>query len=102
MCVSLFLCVYIIYLSLCVYTHRVSASIMMEVNASHAILDNVWLWRADVQNGKRSRDCNHSLVVNGHAVTAYGLAAEHTQSDNTVRQVKLHTLVLLVYYLSSI
>ena len=73
---------------MCVYTHRVSASIMMEVNASHAILDNVWLWRADVQNGKRSRDCNHSLVVNGHAVTAYGLAAEHTQSDNTVRHAK--------------
>ena len=87
MCVSLFLCVYI-SLSLCVYTHRVSASIMMEVNASHAILDNVWLWRADVQNGKRSRDCNHSLVVNGYAVTAYGLAAEHTQSDNTVRHMK--------------
>jgi hypothetical protein len=62
----------------------VSATMMIEVNASHAILDNVWLWRADVRNGKRSRDCNHSLVVNGYAVTAYGLAAEHTQSDNTV------------------
>ena len=50
----------------------VAASAMMEVNASHVVLDNVWLWRADVQNGKRRRDCNHSLVVNGANVTAYG------------------------------
>ena len=56
----------------------------MEINASYVILDNVWLWRADVQNAHRVRDCNHSLVVNGHDVTAYGLAAEHVQSDNTV------------------
>lgn len=62
----------------------VSASVMMEVNASYTILDNVWLWRADVQNAKRVRDCDHGLVVNGHAVTVYGLAAEHTQSDNVV------------------
>ena len=62
----------------------VSADVMMEVNASHVVLDNVWLWRADVQNQHRPRDCNHSLVVNGHAVTAYGLAAEHVQSDNIV------------------
>eukprot|EP01043_Picozoa_sp_COSAG02_P034524 COSAG02_NODE_2419_length_8904_cov_11.259171_6_plen_592_part_00 len=62
----------------------VSASVMMEVNASFSILDNVWLWRADVQNAKRVRDCDHGLVVNGRAVTVYGLAAEHTQSDNVV------------------
>jgi hypothetical protein len=62
----------------------VSATMMMEVNASHVVLDNVWLWRADIANAGRSRDCNHSLVVNGHNVTAFGLAAEHVQSDNTV------------------
>lgn len=62
----------------------VSATVMMEINASNVLLDNVWLWRADVQNGHRVRDCNHSLVVNGHNVTAYGLAAEHVQSDNVV------------------
>ena len=62
----------------------VSSSVMMEINASHTILDNVWLWRADVDNTNRQRDCNHSLVVNGESVTAYGLAAEHTQSDNVV------------------
>lgn len=54
------------------------------VNASNVVLDNVWLWRADVDNGKRVRDCKHSLVVNGDNVTAYGLAAEHVQSDNVV------------------
>eukprot|EP01052_Picozoa_sp_SAG31_P016625 SAG31_NODE_1107_length_9877_cov_4.000102_9_plen_463_part_00 len=62
----------------------VSATVMMEINSSHVVLDNVWLWRADVRNAHRSRDCNHSLVVNGHSVKAYGLAAEHVQSDNIV------------------
>ena len=62
----------------------VSTEVMMEINASNVVLDNVWLWRADVDNGKRPRDCNHSLVVNGANVSAYGLAAEHTQSDNVV------------------
>ena len=62
----------------------VSAAVMMELNASNVVLDNVWLWRADVGNGKRVRDVKHSLVVNGQNVTAYGLAAEHTQSDNVV------------------
>jgi len=62
----------------------VSARVMMEINASHVVLDNVWLWRADVQNIGRRRDCKHGLVVNGHNVTAFGLASEHTQSDNVV------------------
>jgi len=64
----------------------VSAVTMMEVNGSHVVLDNVWLWRADIlQNaGGRTRDVRHGLVVNGHNVTAYGLASEHMQSDNTV------------------
>eukprot|EP00927_Polykrikos_kofoidii_P072722 TRINITY_DN68806_c0_g1_i1.p1 TRINITY_DN68806_c0_g1~~TRINITY_DN68806_c0_g1_i1.p1 ORF type:complete len:590 (+),score=78.93 TRINITY_DN68806_c0_g1_i1:53-1771(+) len=62
----------------------VESHAMMEINASHVVLDNVWLWRADVQNTHRSRDCQHGLVVNGHNVTAYGLASEHEQSDNVV------------------
>ena len=62
----------------------VSTEVMAEVNASNVVLDNVWLWRADVDNGNRVRDCKHSLVVNGDNVTAYGLAAEHVQSDNVV------------------
>jgi hypothetical protein len=47
----------------------VSSNVMMEINASNVILDNVWLWRADVENAHRVRDCNHSLVVNGDNVT---------------------------------
>jgi hypothetical protein len=62
----------------------VASKVMMEVNASHVVIDNVWLWRADVQNTHRSRDVRHGLVVNGHHVTAYGLASEHMQSDNVV------------------
>ena len=37
-----------------------------------------------MDNQLRPRDCKHALVVNGHHVTAYGLAAEHIQSDNVV------------------
>lgn len=58
--------------------------VMMEVNMSHVVIDNVWLWRADIDNTHRPRACQHGLVVNGHDVTVYGLASEHTQSDNVV------------------
>jgi hypothetical protein len=69
----------------------VQARMMAEVNASHAVLDNIWLWRADCctdfTGGCGScgpRLVDHGIVVNGDSVTAYGLAAEHTQSDITV------------------
>lgn len=61
-----------------------ASKVMMEINASHVVLDNIWLWRADIQNTHRGRDVQHGLVVNGKHVTAYGLASEHMQSDNTV------------------
>lgn len=61
-----------------------ASRLLMEVNASNVILDNVWLWRADVRNVNRSHDCQHGLIVNGRNVTAYGLASEHFQSDNVV------------------
>jgi hypothetical protein len=41
----------------------VSSTVMMVVNASNVVLDNVWLWRADVQNGGRVRGCNHNLFT---------------------------------------
>merc|ERR1711879_1061036 len=46
-------------------------------------IDNVWLWRADHCTVRPcpARDCNTALVVNGKNVTAYGVAAEHTQKD---------------------
>lgn len=66
-------------------TDAVSASVMMEVNASNVVVDNVWLWRADIQgNDNRIRDVDHGLVVNGRDVVAYGLASEHMQHDNVV------------------
>lgn len=61
-----------------------ASKVMMEINASHVVLDNIWLWRADIQNTHRGRNVQHGLVVNGEHVTAYGLASEHMQSDNTV------------------
>lgn len=57
---------------------------MVELNASNVIVDNMWLWRADVGNTSLRRDCSHALVVNGDDVVVYGLAAEHVQSDITV------------------
>jgi len=63
----------------------VQSRMMVEVNASNVIIDNMWLWRADIGAAtSHPRDCMHGIVVNGENVTAYGLASEHTQSDNTV------------------
>lgn len=65
--------------------YPVSADMMVEINASNVVIDNMWLWRGDVGKAlDNRRDCWNGLVVNGDNVTAYGLAAEHTQSDNTV------------------
>ena len=57
--------------------------VMVELNASNIIIDNMWLWRAEV-NTTLQRDCAHALVVNGDDIIAYGLAAEHVQSDVTI------------------
>eukprot|EP00929_Paragymnodinium_shiwhaense_P069123 TRINITY_DN34865_c0_g1_i1.p1 TRINITY_DN34865_c0_g1~~TRINITY_DN34865_c0_g1_i1.p1 ORF type:complete len:615 (-),score=60.52 TRINITY_DN34865_c0_g1_i1:18-1862(-) len=66
----------------------VGTTSMIEVNGDNVVLDNVWLWRADCcVNGCgtcKPRLAQHGLVVNGNGVVAYGLAAEHTQSDPVV------------------
>ena len=57
------------------------------VDSSDAILDDIWVWRADHGAGGGSWTSDQSptgVVVNGDRVTAYGLAVEHFQGDETV------------------
>lgn len=65
----------------------VAAEVMVRVDASNVIGDNLWLWRADhIDPGAGSccsNDCAHGLLVSGDDVTMYGLAVEHTQRELT-------------------
>lgn len=69
-----------------------SATLMVQINSSNVIIDNMWLWRADhwsVVDGenfpvKNSQNpCTTGLQVKGSNVIAYGLAVEHTLGDQT-------------------
>jgi hypothetical protein len=68
-------------------TATVQARSMLEVNSSHVLGDNLWLWRADhtvqglVKNG--DNPCLHGMRVHGDDVTMYGAAVEHTLQDLT-------------------
>ncbi len=56
------------------------------VNASNAILDDVWAWRADHGAGVGWTDntADTGLIVNGDDVTAYGLFVEHYQKYQVI------------------
>ncbi len=62
------------------------ATTSMVVNSSHAILDNIWGWRADHGNGVGWTDnvSDHGLIVNGNDVTAYGLFIEHYEKTQVI------------------
>ncbi len=51
------------------------------VNSDNAILDDLWVWRADHGNGVgwTSNTADSGVVVNGDNVNAYGLFVEHFQ-----------------------
>ena len=56
-------------------------------NSNNSILDDVWAWRADHGAGAGSWTSDlgaTGVVVNGDNVTAYGLAVEHFQKNETV------------------
>ncbi|GAA1995558.1 discoidin domain-containing protein [Catenulispora subtropica] len=66
------------------------------VDSSDTILDDTWIWRADHGVGGGSWTSDQSptgLVVNGDRVTAYGLAVEHFQGDETVWNGRHGTVV---------
>lgn len=61
---------------------------MMEVNSSHVVAENLWLWRADHGAGAEwdSNLNKHGLVVRGNDVTMYGLFVEHQHEYQTIWQ----------------
>ncbi|OZB88498.1 MAG: adenylyl cyclase [Microbacterium sp. 14-71-5] len=68
--------------------HVGKADVALEVNTDHAILDDLWVWRADHgvpgSVGWTVNTANTGLVVNGDDVTATGLFVEHFQKYNVI------------------
>ena len=66
--------------------HIGKATIGLQVNSDHVILDDIWAWRADHGSGVgwTLNTSDTGVVVNGADVTATGLFAEHFQKDNVV------------------
>src|SRR4051812_10597842 len=62
------------------------ATVSLEVNSDHTILDDIWAWRADHGNGVgwTVNTADTGLVVNGDHVTAYGLFVEHYQKAEVI------------------
>ncbi len=62
------------------------ATLSLEVNSDHVILDNIWAWRADHGNGVgwTINTADTGVIVNGDSVTAYGLFVEHYQKYNVI------------------
>ena len=60
------------------------ANVSMQVNSKDAIIDHIWLWRADHSDtagvvGWTVNTAQNGLVVNGSGVTSYGAFVEHFQ-----------------------
>ena len=57
------------------------ASVNLRINSNDTIVDHTWIWRADhgAGVGWNSNTSANGLVVNGNAVTVYGLFVEHYQ-----------------------
>ncbi|WP_175578847.1 adenylyl cyclase [Croceibacterium ferulae] len=68
------------------------AETCIEINSNHVLGDHLWIWRADHGDrpgGRVHVGCDEStgsqgLVVNGNAVTMYGLFVEHLQKYQTL------------------
>jgi hypothetical protein len=66
-------------------TAGVAAS-CLTINSSNVIADNLWMWRADHGTGAgwTNNRSKNGLIVNGNAVTVYGLFVEHFQEYQTL------------------
>jgi hypothetical protein len=66
--------------------HLGKATVSLEDNADHAILDDIWAWRADHGSGVgwTSNTADTGVVVNGDDVIATGLFAEHFQKYDVI------------------
>jgi hypothetical protein len=66
--------------------HLGKASVSLEVNQDHVILDDIWAWRADHGEGVgwTQNTAATGVVVNGADVTATALFVEHYQKYNVI------------------
>jgi hypothetical protein len=66
--------------------HVGKATVSLEVNSDHVILDDTWAWRADHGSGVgwTSNTADSGIVVNGDDVVATGLFSEHYQKYDVV------------------
>jgi hypothetical protein len=66
--------------------HVGKATVSLEVNSDHVILDDIWAWRADHGSGVgwTSNTADTGLVVNGDDVIATGLFVEHYQKNEVI------------------
>ncbi len=68
--------------------HVGKATVSLQVNSDHVILDDIWAWRADHGNpgtvGWTVNTADTGLVVNGDDVTATGLFVEHYQKSEVI------------------
>lgn len=62
------------------------ATVSLEVNSDHVILDDIWAWRADHGSGVgwTLNTADTGVIINGNFVTAYGLFVEHYQKHETL------------------
>jgi hypothetical protein len=66
--------------------HLGKATVALEVNSNHVVLDDIWAWRADHGEGVgwTLNTSDTGVVVNGDDVTATGLFSEHFQKENLI------------------
>ncbi|MFE4951808.1 adenylyl cyclase [Leifsonia sp. NPDC056665] len=66
--------------------HAGKATVGVQVDSDHVLLDDLWLWRADHGTGVgwTQNTSDTGLVVNGDDVTATGLFVEHFQKYNVI------------------
>ena len=66
--------------------HAGRASVSLEVNSDHVVLDDIWAWRADHGNGVgwTQNTADTGVVVNGDDVSATGLFVEHHQKFQVI------------------
>ena len=66
--------------------HVGKASLSLEVNSDHVLLDHIWAWRADHGNGVgwTTNTADNGVIIYGDHVTATGLFVEHYQQYNVI------------------
>ncbi|MEO7448532.1 MAG: adenylyl cyclase, partial [Humibacillus sp.] len=62
------------------------ATVSLEINSDHVVIDDIWAWRADHGNGVgwTSNTADTGVIVNGDHVTATGLFVEHYQKTEVI------------------